>query len=155
MARNWRKGKLLKAAVGGTVVGLTGGATALAAAGAVSSDPTPVDAPSDDSVSLDLEDGTVQVTVDDEILDDLDADDQGADADVETVSGDTPPAQESVETLDSVDQDSVDAEDDSPEAVENDADEQSVDSPEAVENDADDQGEDESVDNDDQSADSD
>jgi len=143
MARNWRKSKLLKAAVGGTVVGLTGGATALAAAGAVSPDPTPVDAPSDDVVSLELdEDGTVQVTVDDEILDDLDGDDQGADADVETVSGDTPPAQESVETLDSVDQDSVDA------------DEESVDADDQNE-DADDQGEDESVDNDDESADSD
>ena len=149
MARNWRKRKLLKAAVGGTVVGLTGGATALAAAGAASPDPTPVDAPSDDSVSLDLEDGTVEVTVDDEILDDLDADDQGADADVETVSGDTPPAQESVETLDSVDQDSVDADEDSV-----DADEASVEADDQGE-DGDDQGEDESVDNDDQSANSD
>lgn len=152
MARNWRKGKLLKAAVGGTVVGLTGGATALAAAGAVSSDPTPVDAPSDDSVSLDLEDGTVQVTVDDELVDDLDTTVDSPDTEsvatppgVETPT--SPQSADSPEDVDSpatvADDESVDADDDSPATV-----------------DTDDQGQndvqdDESVDNDDQSADSD
>ncbi len=152
MARNWRKGKLLKAAVGGTVVGLTGGATALAAAGAVSSDPTPVDAPSDDSVSLDLEDGTVQVTVDDEIVDDLDADDQGADSADDSVTGDTPPAAETVDSVASVD--SVDADEASVDADEAsvDADDQGEDADDQGE-DADDQGDDESVDNDDESGD--
>lgn len=152
MARNWRKGKLLKAAVGGTVVGLTSGATALAAAGAMSPDRTPVDAPSDDSVSLDLEDGTVQVTVDDELVDDLDTTVDSPDTEsvatppgVETPA--SPQSADSPEDVDSpatvADDESVDADDDSPATV-----------------DTDDQGQndvqdDESVDNDDQSADSD
>jgi len=157
MRRKWldpRRSKVLKVAVGGTVLGLAGGATALAGVRVASPEPTPVDAPSDDTVSLDLEDGTVEVEVDDEIEDDLDGDNQGAGADVESVTGDTPPAQESVETLDSVDQDSVDAQDDSPDAVQNDADDESIDADDQGE-DNDDQGEDESVDNDDQSANSD
>jgi len=139
MRRKWldpRRSKVLKVAVGGTVLGLAGGATALAGVRAASPDPAPVDAPSDDTVSLDLEDGTVEVEVDDEIEDDLDGDNQGAGADVESVTGDTPPAQESVETLDSVDQDSVDADE---ESVDNQNEDQDV----------------ESVDNDDQSSDSD
>ena len=149
MRRKWldpRRSKVLKVAVGGTVLGLAGGATALAGVRAASPDPAPVDAPSDDTVSLDLEDGTVEVDVDDEIEDDLDGDDQGADADVESVTGDTPPAQESVETLDSVDQDSVDADEESVENQNEDQDEESVDN-----QDQDDQ----SADNDDQSSDSD
>lgn len=149
MRRKWldpRRSKVLKVAVGGTVLGLAGGATALAGVRAASPEPAPVDAPSDDTVSLDLEDGTVEVEVDDEIEDDLDGDNQGADADVESVSGDTPPAQESVETLDSVDQDSVDADEESVDNQNEDQDEESVDN-----HDQDDQ----SVDNDDQSSDSD
>lgn len=145
MRRKWldpRRSKVLKVAVGGTVLGLAGGATALAGVRAASPEPAPVDAPSDDTVSLDLEDGTVEVEVDDEIEDDLDGDNQGAGADVESVTGDTPPAQESVETLDSVDQDSVDADEESVEA--DDQDQESVDNQD-----------DQSVDNDDQSSDSD
>jgi hypothetical protein len=145
MRRKWldpRRSKVLKVAVGGTVLGLAGGATALAGVRVASPEPAPVDAPSDDTVSLDLEDGTVEVEVDDEIEDDLDGDNQGAGADVESVTGDTPPAQESVETLDSVDQDSVDADEESVEA--DDQDQESVDNQD-----------DQSVDNDDQSSDSD
>ena len=158
MRRKWldpRRSKVLKVAVGGTVLGLAGGATALAGVRAASPDPAPVDAPSDDTVSLDLEDGTVEVDVDDEIEDDLDGDDQGADADVESVTGDTPPAQESVETLDSVDQDSVEANDQDQESVDaDDADDQGEDGDHQGE-DGDDQGDDQSADNDDQSSDSD
>jgi hypothetical protein len=150
MRRKWldpRRSKVLKVAVGGTVLGLAGGATALAGVRVASPEPAPVDAPSDDTVSLDLEDGTVEVEVDDEIEDDLDGDNQGAGADVESVTGDTPPAQESVETLDSVDQDSVDADEESVDNQDqNDQDQESVDN---------DDQDDQSVDNDDQSSDSD
>jgi hypothetical protein len=147
MRRKWldpRRSKVLKVAVGGTVLGLAGGATALAGVRVASPEPAPVDAPSDDTVSLDLEDGTVEVEVDDEIEDDLDGDNQGAGADVESVTGDTPPAQESV---DSVDQDSVDADEESVDNQDqNDQDQESVDN---------DDQDDQSVDNDDQSSDSD
>ncbi|MGH2651132.1 MAG: hypothetical protein ACRDHK_07990 [Actinomycetota bacterium] len=152
MARNWRKGKLLKAAVGGTVVGLAGGATALASAAAA--DPNPVDAPSDDAVSLELDDdGTVQVNVDDEIVDDLDTTVDSPDTEsVATPPGvETPASPQSADSPEDVDspaavddQDSP-ADDDSPATV--DTDDQGEDN--------DDQGEDESVDNDDESADSD
>jgi len=148
MARNWRKSKLLKAAVGGTVVGLTGGATALASAAATSADPNPVDAPSDDVVSLELdEDGTVQVTVDDELIDDLDTTVDSPDTEsVATPPGvETPASPQSADSPEDVDSPAVvddqyspDADDDSPATV-----------------DAHDQGEDESDDNDDQGADSD
>lgn len=144
MARNWRRSKLLKAAVGGTVVGLTGGATALASAAATSTDPDPVDALSDDAVSLELdEDGTVQVTVDDNLVDDLDTTVDSPDTEsVATPPGvETPASPQSADSPEDVDspavvddQDSPDADDDSPATV-----------------DTDDQGED----NDDQSADSD
>ena len=128
--------RLFKIAVGGSVAAL-GSGVALAQDGA--SNPAPAEAPSE-HITLDLEDGTVDVNVDEEIAPDLDGGDDG----VDEASEDEPSVDEasvdepSVESVDepSVDEPSVD--EPSVESV----DDESVDEP-SVESVDDDQGEDE------------
>lgn len=126
MAGSWRKGKLMKAAVAGSVVGIAGGATAYA--DATSPDTTPVE--TDGTVSLDLEDGMVAVEVDDEVADVLDATIDSPDSEsVATPPGvETPASPQSADSPEEVDSPANVADDDSPQGVQNQNDDQ--DSPE-------------------------
>jgi hypothetical protein len=103
------KGRLFKIAVGGSVAAL-GSGVALAQNGP--SSPASAEAPSG-HVTLDLEDGTVDVNVDEEIAPDLDGDDNGVDEEsVDEESVDEPSvAEPSVESVDepSVDEPSVES----------------------------------------------
>jgi hypothetical protein len=130
-------GRLFKIAVGGSVAAL-GSGVALAQIGP--SSPAPAEAPSE-HVTLDLEDGTVDVKVDEEIAPDLDGDDDGVDEEsIDEPSVDEPSVDEP-----SVDEPSVESVDD--ESV----DEPSLDEPsvESVDDEsADDQGDDDQGDDD-------
>ena len=118
--------RLFKIAVGGSVAAL-GSGVALAQNGP--SSPAPAEAPSE-HVTLDLEDGTVDVDVDEEIAPDLDGDDDGVDEEsVDEPTVDEPSVDDP--SVESVDEPSVDE----PSA-------ESVDEP-SVESVDDDQGEDE------------
>jgi hypothetical protein len=113
------------------VVGAAGGATALANTGA--DDPAPPAASSDDTVSLDLEEGTVQVAVDDEMADEVDATNDSPD----TESVNTPPGVETPASPQSADSPANDTHD----AVNDDRDDHSVDADDESE-DGDHEGED-------------
>jgi hypothetical protein len=113
--------RLFKIAVGGSVAAL-GGGVALAQNGP--SSPAPAEAPSG-HVTLDLEDGAVDVNVGEEIAPDLDGDDDGVDEESVDEPSVDEPSVESVEepsvdepsvdepSVESVDEESVDIQDES------------------------------------------